>query len=786
MLSHYRLIEKIGEGGMGVVYKALDTRLEREVALKFLPEEFANEPDRLARFIREAKTIAALNHPNIVGIHSVEEEGGVRFITMELVRGRTLKEVIPRKGLPTGELLALAVPMVEAVSVAHEQGITHRDLKPDNIMVTPDGRVKILDLGLAMAKPLEPVTTRSEVTTSIDETGLMIGTAAYMSPEQIEGRRLDHRSDIFALGVILYEMATGQRPFRGTSSLEVISSILHDTPPPLSDLNLLHSHELDRVVRHSLVKDRERRYQTAKDVRNDLDELKREMESGIAQAGRRRLPTRRAPYVLGIAVIMAVIGLLSMDALRNRWGERRVVPRKNSVAVLPLKNLSPDPENEYFSDGVTEDIAAQLAKVGDLHIIAGASASRYKDRRSSATEIGSALGVATVLDGSVRRDRDRIRIVSQLLDGHTGEQLWSATYDRELKDIFAIQADVSREIAVALKGELSSADAEVLRARRAQDLDAFDLYLKGRYYWNMRSSDGLKRSIQYFQAAIDRDPGYALAYAGLADAYNLLGVYGVISRAEAGARASAAASKALALDESLAEAHASLALVHQERFEWDAAEREFKRALELRPAYATAHHWYAAYLAGHGRAPDAMIEIRRALALDPLSLSIKAQLAAILILARRYDEAIVQLEQALQMDPSFAMAHIMLAEAYAHKGAYDRALDEVDRARALEGGSTDLHATVGYILALANRRAEAQRIAGELVERDRKKEEGAAGGAAVIYAGLGENDRAFEWLNRARELRDPLIGYLKVDPKFDKLRDDPRFDQLLDSVGLAR
>jgi serine/threonine protein kinase/tetratricopeptide (TPR) repeat protein len=786
ILSHYRLIEKIGEGGMGVVYRALDTRLEREVALKFLPEEFANDPDRLARFIREAKIIAALNHPNIVGIHSVEEESGVRFITMELVRGRTLTQLIPRKGLPAKELLALAVPIVEAVSVAHEQGITHRDLKPDNIMVTPDGRVKILDLGLAMAKPLEPVTARSEVTTSIDETGLMIGTAAYMSPEQIEGRRLDHRSDIFALGVILYEMATGQRPFQGTSSLKVISSILHDAPPPLPDLNPLHPHELDRVIRRSLMKDRERRYQTAKDVRNDLDELKREMESGIStQPVRSRPTTRRAAYVAAVAVIMAVIGLFSMDVLRNPWSEKRVVHR-NSVAVLPLKNLSADPENEYFSDGVTEDIAAQLAKVGDLRIIAGTSAARYKDRRRSATEIGSALGVATVLDGSVRRDRDRIRIVSQLLDGRTGEQLWSATYDRELKDIFAIQADVSREIAVALKGELSPADAEVLRPRHAQDLGAFDLYLKGRYYWNMRSSDGLKRSIQYFQAAIDRDPEYALAYAGLADAYNLLGVYGVVSRAEAGARASAAASKALALDASLAEAHASLALVHQERFEWDAAEQAFKRALELRPGYATAHHWYAAYLAGHGRAPDAMIEIRRALALDPLSLSINAELAAILILARRYDEAIVQLEQTLQMDPSFSMAHLMLAEAYAHKGAYDRALDQVDRARALEGTSWDLHANVGYIFAMAGRRAEAERIAAELVERDRLKEEGAAGGAAAIYAGLGQNDRAFEWLNRARDLRDPLIAYLKVDPKFDSLRGDHRFDRLLDSVGLAR
>ena len=446
MLSHYRLIEKIGEGGMGVVYKALDTRLEREVALKFLPEEFANEPDRLARFIREAKTIAALNHPNIVGIHSVEEEDGVRFITMELVRGRTLKEVIPRKGLPTGELFALAAPMVEAVSVAHEQGITHRDLKPENIMVTPDGRVKILDLGLAMAKPLEPVTARSEVTTSIDETGLMIGTAACMSPEQVEGRRLDHRSDIFALGVILYEMATGQRPFRGTSSLEVISSIMHDTPAPLSDLNPLHPHELDRVVRHSLVKDRERRYQTAKDVRNDLDELKREMESGIsAQTGPSRSRTRRAASVAGIAVIMAVIGLLSMDALRNPWGERRVLPRKNSVAVLPLKNLSADPRTNTSATALPKTSPRSSPRWGTC---ASSPARRLRATRtrSSATEIGSALGVATVLDGSVRRDRDRIRIVSQLLDGRTGEQLWSATYDRELKDIFAIQADVSRRL----------------------------------------------------------------------------------------------------------------------------------------------------------------------------------------------------------------------------------------------------------------------------------------------------------------------------------------------------
>jgi serine/threonine-protein kinase len=786
LLSHYRLIEKVGQGGMGVVYRAFDTHLEREVALKFLPEEFAADPDRLARFIREAKTIAALNHPNIVGIHSVEEERGVRFITMEFVRGKTLKQLIPRKGLSTKELLALAVPMVEAVSVAHEQGITHRDLKPDNIMITPDGRVKILDLGLAITKPLEPATAQSEVTTSTDEVGLMIGTAAYMSPEQIEGRRVDHRADIFALGVILYEMATGQRPFKGSSSLQVISSILHDTPVPMSELNPLHPHELDRVVRHSLAKDRERRYQTAKDVRNDLDELKRELDSGVSPVvGSVRPPaTRRAAYVLAFGLIVAVVGILSVAELRNTWGGRAVAKR-NSIAILPLKNLSADQENEYFSDGVTEDIAAQLAKVGELRIIAGASAARYRDRRKSPIELGSTLGVATVLDGSVRRAGDRVRIVSQLLDVRTGEQLWSETYDRELKDIFAIQADVARQIAIALTGELSSADAARLHPRRPQDLDAFDLYLRGRYYWNMRSSDSLKRSIQYFQEAIERDPDYALAYAGLADAYNLLGVYGVVPRGEAGARASAAASKALALDESLAEAHASLALVHQERFEWDAAERGFRRALELKPSYATAHHWYAAYLAGRGRSPEALTEIRRALALDPLSISINSELAAILILARRFDEAIGQVEGSLELDPSFGRAHMVLAEAHAHKGAYDRALEEAERAVALDGRTTELRGNVGYVLALAGRDAEAEKIAFELAKLHEKREDGAAGAVATVYAGLGLNDRAFEWLDRAREQRDPVIGSLQADPRFDSLRSDPRFARFLREVGLA-
>ena len=500
-------------------------------------------------------------------------------------------------------------------------------------------------------------------------------------------------------------------------------------------------------------------------------------------------------------VALLVLGALGWRTLGGRRTPGAVPGTIRSIAVLPLANVSGDPSQEYFADGMTDELIATIGRLDGLDVISRTSVMQFKGQGKPLPQIAQALHVDAVLEGSVlvlpaARPEEpggakRVRINARLIHAGTDTQLWNRTFETIVGDVLVLQGEVAKAVADGINLRLTSQTQGSLAKSgggnaQTQDFNAFDLYLKGRYYWNMRTEDGLKRSIQYFQEAIDRAPRYALAYAGLADAYSLLGVYSMIPRADAAARANAAATKALEIDESLAEAHAALALFHLERFEWEAAEASFKRALELKPGYATAHHWYADYLAQRGRLPEAMTETNRALALDPLSSIINSELGAILNLARRYDEAIAQLEKTLLADPAFIVAHLNLAEAYLHKAAYDRALAELDKAASLGAKDAQLWADRGYVFAVGGRRTEALRIAADLAQRYRRNEDAAAAGAAFVYIGLNDKDRAFEWLDRALKLHDPWVAYLKVDPKFDNLRTDRRFGSLLATLGLER
>jgi serine/threonine-protein kinase len=786
-LGPYEILDLLGAGGMGEVYRARDTRLDRQVAIKVLPPEFAANTERRARFTREAKTLSQINHPHICALYDVGEQDGTAFLVMEYLDGETLAQRLAKGPLPLPQVFAVARQTAAALEAAHKHAIIHRDLKPGNIMLTASG-VKLLDFGLA--KPLwsaDEADADASTTSAglITGAGTALGTLRYMSPEQVKGQPLDARTDVFSLAVVLYEMTTGRRPFLGASSTAVLAAILQEMPPPVTALDPTLPPELDRIIRRGLAKDPDRRYQTSRDLLNDVEELEQTLNAGHGDAttrswsGARPVP-RRASAWLVVVLAAALVATIVTVALLSRRG---VPVDRRSIAVLPLKNLSADPENEYFSDGITEDIIAQLSKLGDVRVIAATSMQRYKNSDKPVSQIARELGVATLLEGSVRRAGDRVRIVSELVDGKSAQQLWAETYDRDLKDIFAIQSEVSRRIAVALKGELSPAETARLRKTPPKDVDAFNLYLKGRYYWNKRTADDLQKGIGYFQQAIGRDPAYALAYAGLADSYSLLAQYGVDLTDEMRPRAKDAAARALALDPNLAEAHVSQALVDKAEFKWAAADDEFRRALELNPGYATAHHWYANHLSQLGRSEEAIAEIRRAQQLDPLSIGINAAFGAVLFLARRYDDALAQYKTTLDMDPDFALAHGAMAELYIEKGDFAQAQNEYEKVKALTGETANLRASLGYLYAVSGQPPKATRLLGELA---RQRGPGAArpGSLAAICAALGRTNDAFAWLDRGYAERDTWLAFLKVEPKFDRLRSDPRFTVLLRRVGL--
>jgi eukaryotic-like serine/threonine-protein kinase len=785
-ISHYRIVEQLGAGGMGVVFKAQDNRLERAVALKFLPEKLAQEPQALERFRREARAASALNHPGICTIYDIGEQDGQAFIAMEFIDGQTLRNHIHGKPLPLDEILELGIQIAEALEAAHAEGIIHRDIKPANIFVTKRGRAKVLDFGLAKLVPKGVASANAESDGDLSDSnsivGIISGTPSYMSPEQVRGDPLDPRTDIFSLGLLLYEMATGRQAFAGGTGGAIIEAVLTRPPVSLRTINPAMPARLEEIIDKAVHKDREQRYQHAADILVELQRLKRDTDSD-----RRDRDAQTASGDGSATGPLSAAGKAGSRTSPQPTGTFRV-PRvsKNigSIAVLPFENLSRDPENDYLSDGITGSLINIMATVPKLRVMAQSTVFRFKRREIDPQAVGRDLNVRAVLTGRVMQSGGALRIGAELVDVATGSRLWGAQYDRKPGDIFMIQDEISNEISGKLRLQLTGAQKRRLTTHHTEDCEAYQIYLKGRHHWNRWTEEGFYKAIEYFQKAVEKDPGYALAYAGIADSYVLLGWNSYLPPKEVFPKGKAAALTALRLDPDLGEAHTPLAAVlwlHD--WQWHEAGKEFKRSLELNPTYPTANHWHAEYVMTMGRQVDAIALMKKSQDLDPLSLIINDAIGWANYMAQRYDEALEQLLQTVELDPNYPVTHWFLGAIYRATGRYELAITEGEKAVKLSGGSPLMRAALAHSYGKAGKAKEALRILYELTELAKCKYV-APHFFAGIHIGLGDNDRAIACLEKSYEEHSHWLIYLHIDPSMDELRNDPRFQNLLRRVGL--
>jgi serine/threonine protein kinase/tetratricopeptide (TPR) repeat protein len=785
-ISHYRIVEQLGAGGMGVVFKAQDNRLERAVALKFLPENLAQQPQALERFRREARAASALNHPGICTIYDVGEQDGRAFIAMEFIDGETLRGHIHGKPLPLDEQLDLGIQIAEALDAAHAEGIIHRDIKPANIFVTKRGRAKVLDFGLAKLIPKGIATAAADSPAAPSDStsvlGIISGTPSYMSPEQVRGDVLDARTDIFSLGLVLYEMATGTQAFRGGTGGAIIEAVLTRPPASVCSINPHVPPRLETIIDKALRKDRGQRYQHASDILADLQRLKRASDSGSVD---REPDTQSVPASPGDPLSSASNpGSRASTQPSGSFRAPRVSKMISSLAVLPFENVSRDPENDYLSDGITSSLINNLATVPKLRVMARSTVFRYKGREIDPQAIGRELHVRAVLTGRMMQSGGSLRIDTELVDVATGSQIWGAQFDRKPGDIFTIQDEISHEISGKLRLQLTRAEKKRLVRRHTEDPEAYRLYLQGRHHWNRWTEEGFYKAIGYFHQATQKDPGYALAYAGVADSYVLLGWNSYLPPKEAFPEGKAAALRALELAPDLGEAHTDLAAVlwlHD--WQWPEAQREFQRSLELSPCYPTANHYYAEYLMTMGRHAEALSRMKKSLELDPLSLIINVAIGWGYYHARQYDQAIEQLLRTVELDPNYPMTHWLLGLLYRKTARYDSAIRAGEKGVQLSGGSPLMRAALAQSYAEAGGVKDAQQILDDLTKLAQHKYV-APQFFAGIHIGLGENDRALEYLEKSCAEHCHWLIYLHIDPGMDSLRGNPRFQELLRRVGL--
>jgi serine/threonine protein kinase/Tfp pilus assembly protein PilF len=768
-ISHYRILEKLGAGGMGVVYKAEDIRLHRFVALKFL-SDVAQDAQALERFRREARAASALNHPAICTIYDIGEQDGRPFIAMEFIDGETLRSHINGKALALEETLKLGTQIADALDAAHSQGIIHRDIKPANIFVTKRGNAKVLDFGLAKLVGRANQDVDGDLPDAPSIVGIISGTPSYMSPEQVRGDTLDQRTDLFSLGLLLYEMATGRQAFTGGTGGVIIEAVLTRSPGPVRSINPEIPPRLEEIIHKALHKDRDQRYQQAAEIRADLQGLERSAESQRANGDTHSgLSGQRSQTFAAQSVAMR---------------PERVSKIIDSLAVLPFENTSRDPEHEYLSDGIAGSLINILATVPKLRVMAQSTVLRYKGRAIDPQTLGRELNVRAVLTGRIMQSGESLRIGAELVDVATGSQLWGAQYNRRLGDIFAIQDEISDEISAKLRLKLTRAEKKRLTKRQTDDAEAYRLYLKGRHHWSRWTEDGFYKAIEYFQQAVEKDPAYALAHTGVADSYVLLGWSSYLPPKDAFPKGKMAAMRALRLDPELGEARTPLAAVlwlHD--WQWEEAEREFTRSLALNPAYPTANHWYAEYVMTMGRHAEAIARMKESQQLDPLSLIISVAIGWAHYMGRRYQEAMEQLQRTVELEPHYPATYWILGLLLRKMGRYEQAIAEGEKGVTLSGGSPLVRAALAQSLAAAGRRKQAMEILDELVGLAKQRYVSPYFFAG-IHAGLGEDDHAIKYLERAYEEHSHWLIYLHIDPGMDGLRSDPHFQDLLRRVGL--